>query len=484
MNFIYSIIALIFLAHCTSVKHGDYASVRNPTPTTVAVAIVGAGLSGLSSAYYLKKSNIPFHVLESSMRVGGRVKTMTYEHRGEILFADSGMEEYWESNPAIDVIHELKLPIAEHIALSSIKIQNKIYPYTSQNPNQFFNSIFTEDENKKFQNLKAKIKNILEGISQQNKSTVQLTAISFADWIKSEKTSTKISEWIRVSLECEIGTSWDKISALDGIAEFHIFLGKNNYGEKSFRIVQGNEIFTHKLKEVLGEENFSFGKVVNRITSLSDHVEISFFDTRTHQVSNIKAKDVILTIPLFRLSEIQFSPPLSPYKKNAINSMSWGSYFKAHVFVPSNTKNYWTQNNESILPILTDSELGVIYDGNLDQENQTRILSLLITGHYAETFNMMPLDQVSSIIKKKFGEFWPGIESKIERMEFYRYHPRAIASWPVGRSRFDELSNAIRKSENHIFLAGDFTESSHSDGAFISAKRVTQEIINQYQLRH
>ena len=62
-------------------------------------------------------------------------------------------------------------------------------------------------------------------------------------------------------------------------------------------------------------------------------------------------------------------------------------------------------------------------------------------------------------------------------MEFYRFHPRAIAAWPVGRSRFDEFSNEIRRPENNVYLAGDFTESSHSDGAFISAHRVVQAIL-------
>jgi monoamine oxidase len=62
-------------------------------------------------------------------------------------------------------------------------------------------------------------------------------------------------------------------------------------------------------------------------------------------------------------------------------------------------------------------------------------------------------------------------------MEFYRYHPRAIAAWPPGRSRFDELSNEIRRPENNVILAGDFTESSHSDGAFISAHRAVSYIL-------
>ena len=42
------------------------------------VLIVGAGLSGLSSAYYLKKAGKSAVILEMSPHVGGRIRTATY----------------------------------------------------------------------------------------------------------------------------------------------------------------------------------------------------------------------------------------------------------------------------------------------------------------------------------------------------------------------------------------------------------------------
>jgi len=90
---------------------------------------------------------------------------------------------------------------------------------------------------------------------------------------------------------------------------------------------------------------------------------------------------------------------------------------------------------------------------------------------------MIALDKARAQIVAGLDKMWPGIKDEIEDVEFYRYHPRAIAAWPVGRSRFDDLSNEIRRSENHVYLAGDFTESSHSDGAFISAHRAVKSIL-------
>ncbi|MEZ4934476.1 MAG: FAD-dependent oxidoreductase [Saprospiraceae bacterium] len=40
------------------------------------IIILGAGLSGLTLAYYLQKENIPFLILEARNRVGGRINTL------------------------------------------------------------------------------------------------------------------------------------------------------------------------------------------------------------------------------------------------------------------------------------------------------------------------------------------------------------------------------------------------------------------------
>jgi len=102
---------------------------------------------------------------------------------------------------------------------------------------------------------------------------------------------------------------------------------------------------------------------------------------------------------------------------------------------------------------------------------------LLIYGDTAEAFNLAPLDDARAQITAGLDKLWPGIGGEIQNVEFYRYHPRAIAAWPVGRSRFDELSEEIRRPENNVYFAEDFTESSHSDGAFISAHRCVKSIL-------
>ncbi|MDB5038683.1 MAG: FAD-dependent oxidoreductase [Bacteriovoracaceae bacterium] len=462
-------------------------SATSRVPEKTEVLIIGAGLSGMATAYGLKKAGIAYHILEIAPRVGGRVRTVSYERPGmPEIRTDSGMEEYWESNPAVKVLKELKLPMSSDMAASSIVISKQFYPLGGEEPAAFYAKIFSKEEWAALKNFKTKVTPWIHELTEVQADfkpdahpiradLMKLKDISFAKFISDEKVPVKVAEWIRISLECEIGTPWDRISALDGLAEFHIFLGDE--GEKCYRVKGGNDQFTDGMAKAIGLQHISVNKRVTRIISNGNSVTVNYLDTETNGNGVIKASHVVNTIPLFRLFEVQFDPPLSEKKQQAIHTMTWGAYFKVHIFLNKNAEKFWTLNGNNTLPILTDSDLGVIYDGNPAKKGDVRMVSLLIVADAAERFNLTPLDTVRKQVIDGLEKMWPGFAKEVTDVEFYRYHPRAIASWPVGRSRFDDLSNEIRKPENNVYMAGDFTESSHSDGAFISAARVVKQIL-------
>ena len=450
-------------------------------PAKVDVVIIGAGLSGLATAYELKKAGVPYQILELTPRIGGRVRTVRYQRAGSPeLYADSGMEEYWESNPAVKMLKELGLKTRSDFAASSLVLDKHLEILgAGEDTESFLKRIFTPADLASLETFKTKVAPMIARIHSGDAiaaDLMKLKDVAFSEWVASQGVPKRVAEWIRISIECEIGTQWDRLSALDGIAEFHIFLGK---GEPSYRVVGGNEKFTDALSTTVGRDRISVNTRVNRIETKGNEVLVTYLDQATNHSGVVRAKHVVSTIPLYRLFEVQFVPALSDRKREAIATQTWGSYFKAHIFVPSDAKRFWSKNGTPYMPILSDSELGVIYEGNPDQDTKTKIVSLLVTGDQAEAFNMLPLDKVRENIKAGFDRLWPGFAQEIKDIEFYRFHPRAIAGWPVGRSRFDELSDEVRRPENHVYLAGDFTEGTHSSGAFESAFRVSKQIIAQ-----
>ena len=448
------------------------------TPQKTDVLIIGAGLSGLTTAFELQKLGISYHIIELSANIGGRVRTVKYGMpNGEVLVADSGMEEYWESNPAVKMIKEFKLKLRHDVAVSSIVLQGKKYEFTEDSQKEYMAKLFDVKELEELKKFKEQAGELFAKIEHKPfpKDLMKLKDVPFSVWAGERVKSKKVLDWIRVSIECEAGTQWDSFSTLDGIEEFSIFLGD---GQESYRVINGNEIFTNTLKKKIGEKNITTNHRVTKVEFKNGKSTVSYLNTQNNTQHQIEATYVVSTVPPFRFAmEVQLDPGLSAKKMEAIQSQTYGSYFKAHLFVPASASRFWTKNGVSFLPFLSDSDLGVIYEGNPDQKTKTKIISLLITGDRAEGFNFMNQDGVREQIKKQFDIFWPGFSKEISTMEFYRYHPRAIGGWPVGRSRYDELSDELRKPENNLFIAGDFTEGTHSSDAIKSAYRVVNQIV-------
>lgn len=460
-------------SHATAADPDSGPSERNTQP--VDVLIVGGGLSGLSTAYHLQKAGISYRVLELAPRVGGRVRTGRYPEGSR---AEVGLAEFWDGNPALDIAKELGVKTERvDTGLSSYMHDGKLEPFLQSSNQEFVKAILGAADYAKYQAWDKKMQEMEHALASGPPSAemMKLKDISFGDWLKKQGLSANALSLVRAILDPEIGTSIDRIGALDGIAEWHIFAGA---GANPNHMVGGNENLPKAIAKKIGLENISLNTQVTNVIDGPEGVEIRAVDTSSYRNYTYKAKYAVMAIPLFRLNELQFEPRLNQKVYDAISSQLWGSYFTAHVMLDKAAEKFWTVKGKNVLPILTGGPLGVIYPDMESAGPNLVMLNLLVTGDFAEADNsrLMSLDDVQKQLEDAFEKLYPGSKAMIRKWSFYRYHPRAIASWPVGRSRFDELSNGLRKAHGHLYFGGDFTESSHSDGAIISALRVSAQI--------
>lgn len=63
------------------------------------IIIVGGGLSGVLTGYLLKKEEIPFKILDSRNRFGGRINTLYKENEAPIE-----MDATWFTNQHVNLI--------------------------------------------------------------------------------------------------------------------------------------------------------------------------------------------------------------------------------------------------------------------------------------------------------------------------------------------------------------------------------------------
>ncbi len=466
---------LVLLAGCSPPPSPSPKSTPSPAAVSssepVDVIIVGAGLSGLITAYRLKQAGISYRVLELSPRVGGRARTATYPGESQ---AEVGLAEFWTGNPALDVARELKVELElVEPGMSSFMVRGKLYPFTDYASNQEFIQACLGADYPQYQAWDKRMQGLVHQVESGpiGPDLMALKEVSFKDWLDKEPLSPLARDLIRAVIEPEIGTTIERIGALDGIAEWHLFVGK---GATPHHCVGGNEKLPLALAEAIGPENISLNTQVTNVLDTAEGVEVWAVDTATFDNRVYHARYAVLTVPLFRLFEIQFVPRLDDRIYQAINTQSWGAYFTAHCLLDKSATRYWSVKGKSVLPILSGGMLGCIYEGQEGKDGV--LLNFLVTGPPAEAFNArtMSLDDVQKAMETELETIWPGSKSLVRRWTFYRYHPRAIASWPVGRSRFDELSEGLRKAHGHLYFAGDFTESSHSDGAARSALRVSR----------
>src|SRR5678815_2056769 len=94
--------------------------------------------------------------------VGGRVRTAEYSVDGETLVADSGMEEYWESNPAVKILKELKLPLNQDISTSSMILGGKVRPFLGTDSRAYLEGLFGEKGLESFRKFQRTIAPLVE----------------------------------------------------------------------------------------------------------------------------------------------------------------------------------------------------------------------------------------------------------------------------------------------------------------------------------
>lgn len=430
------------------------------------VVVVGGGLAGLITSWRLEQKGYKVCLLESNDHFGGRVGTA---HYGNDLKAEYGMQEIWEKSPLLGIVKELGLQLeSSDDPFSSLIIDDKLYSFIEDTRELYFKKLYTPAERKAFDATMAEMESLYteattRGLTPRIK---KIQDISFADWLKGRKLPRKVEQSVRLTIEVELATVAERFSALSAILEYRTFLFG---GEKNFHVPGGNDVVIAKLAESIKGEKITGAQVTHVIRRQENGklvAEVRYL--KGARVQSVKADAVVLTVPWVMLHQIQLDPPLTSPQLQAISRLGRGQYTVVHMVLDRAVMKLWEK--EDPFPVLSSSELGVIYGPHATTtEGPEVVFSLLIYGPEAEAYHMAPRDIKRAEVLESMDGFWPGFSKNVKQVYFYSYHPAAVTYWPKGRSPLDALSVAIRTPHQGLFLAGDWTESSHAEGAVHSA---------------
>ena len=267
-------------------------------PKKVDNLIIGAGITGLSLAHFLKKFNQDFIILESSERIGGNINTVS--KKGFTL--ENGPNTLLLDNKSIQALIE-DFNISKNIIFPNEKAKNRFL---------IKNHILTPIP-----------KNLTDFLKSNILSFSAKIRILFEPFIKKHKKDTSVFDFIvkrfgkefhdnlivpflngiyagdtkKMSVKFVLKKIWG-MEQNNGSILKSIFLNKTNYQPKSFSFKNGLSDLLDCFKKELDKNIFLKTKVTN-IIKINDLNFVQINDSL-----EIQCKNIISTIPAHCLNDI------------------------------------------------------------------------------------------------------------------------------------------------------------------------------------
>jgi len=450
------------------------------------VLILGAGLSGLSTAYELSLRGYKVTVIEARDYAGGRVFTLRkpfldnqYVELGGELIGD-GYKRFLKYAKNFSVEFEENLTSTETggsvanpqrgISSSAI-LRGKLFAVGSLlNENPY--SLSKEEASDLppailFKHIAA----VASELRAEPSKIFDYDKFSLADFLRNRGVSEQMIKLIDISLNYNSietvsmgGVLWDARKRLAA-------------GTKPIKIVGGNDRISKALFEnaVKLGARFIFQAEVKRIFQNESSARVTF--AKNGRVESLEAERVVCTIPFSVLREIIFEPSLPEAKSKAIGELAYTRITK--VFLQAE-RTAWDEKNLGT-SIWTDTPCERIFNAAGKKGDRLGIFTIWTEGRGAEIPESMRDDERIKWGKREFVKALPFMKDKIRKTAtkswtLDRYARGAYAHFTVGQ--LTSLQPFLKMPVGRIHFAGEHTAEKFPgmEGALESAERVVAEI--------
>ncbi len=360
-------------------KQGATTNSQTDTKETVPLVIVGGGLSGLLTAYRLKK--YVSIVLEGAERFGGNAKGeswrgMDYSIGGtefRLPLEGSSLDGLYKE---LDLYQNEKKITDENIT----QLKNKIYLHflmgdtdtsvatQAAQLEQYFSEI---NENKN-----GRVYPQLPPVTPEQKKAVnELDGYSFRDYLKkileTDTLHPHLDTWIEHFCWMTFGGSAREISAAMGVNQMSSLLGK------SFTIPGGlaqlSEQLYLKVKKAIGADRLRARAVVYQVQIVNDGVLVSYF--QDGESKSILAESVVMACGKNVVKKI--FPALSAESEKVIRRIRYNGCLVANLFLKQKLPQHFYKLN-----LLNEGKLDPKdVQGNAERDRAT----MLVNASYAKS---------------------------------------------------------------------------------------------------
>jgi monoamine oxidase len=446
------------------------------------IAIVGAGLAGLSCAYQLKQAGVDARVYEASNRIGGRC----WSRRGD--FAEGQVAEH--GGELIDQGHVNMRHLAQSLGFD---LDNLLAaePNGTEDFYRFDDAPYTyaqavDDLNGIYQKLHkdtsaASYPTLWDSYTERG---FDLDQMSIIDWLNESVpnggASSKLGQLLDVAYNIEYGAECSVQSALNliyllgyiGQGQFNVF-GKSN---EKYHVRGGNDQVPQALAGRLAGQ-ITTGAALTSIARTAAGAFALTFDG----AGPVTVDHVVLALPFSILRSLDYSKAgFEPRKDTAIQELGMGTNSKLHVQF---SRRYWNDlgNNGNLYG---DTGFQNTWEVTRAQPGSSGILVDYTGGKIGASFGSGTpstrakqfLGQIEPLLPG-ITKYWNG-QATIDFWTAYPWTKGSYSYWKVGQ--YTKFSGIEKTRQGNCHFAGEHTSQDNQgymEGGVETGYRAAAEIL-------
>jgi monoamine oxidase len=441
----------------------------------VDVAVVGAGLAGLSAAHDLLAADLSVLVLEARDRVGGRLLNHTLQNGAVVELGGQ-----W-----VGPTQERVLALAEELGVGLfptyvegehfLAVDGEVKRYSGDDFDLPEKALADVGETEQRLAEMARTVPIDEPWRAENARAWDAQTLE-AWLVANSKTEVGLGYWrtlvpalfsaeaaemslLHFLFYCRSGGTLDRLVATSG-------------GAQESRLEGGSQRLALRLADQL-DGVVRLGVAVTAIRQGDGGVEI------THDGGVVEAARVIVAVPPTLAGRIRYSPALPPLRDQLTQQVPMGYVTKVQLAYP---EPFWRTEGLSGSVFSLDDEVSAIFDNSPPDLSCGVLLGLLEGGHARRAGKLSPEERkemVLSVFARFFGPRAANPDEYVERDWAAEEWSRGCYGGRFGTGVWTGYGEALREPVGRIHWAGTETAevwNGYMDGAVRSGERAAQEV--------